>query len=1020
MAGQTYKIANYFTSVDLAQGLATNLAEIELALNINPEQFSTLILLDQAAGREPDTAIFPTGWDGIHNDSEDGFSQPSWPYTGIGLVQRSAAAEDTIRNIKNYAEDSDHYRKYSDLIQLLLNKTGSSVKKTHPDTYNSYLQEFFNSYPQFSNTTLGLSTTFTITEEKLTGSPQSFDYLLRQSNTQEYFGSNPHAIFLSNHGNSYLGGGNLDGPEDDRDQEDGSLEVYQLANSLKSAINSNLLNQSRFGLVAYDECLMAGIETLTELSSTTRYFLASQETIPGNGFDYLRTLSNLSLVNKQSSQEGIEQNSKTLGLAFVNTYSERNGSHNTLSLSDTTTLAPLNGAIRDYANAFILSSDTFLINLLKSIRQKGTGYHLGFLQDLGNVALISRSTPGASTALINASNKILQALENTIVANNQNYKPQEGFRLNASSGLTITLPTAFDQWIKDDHYVNQYAKDPLDRFTETAPSFEQATGWSRVINRVLPLLAEVQTNSGFESSKAIRLDAEITQAKGKEAWLALQIDGYLSYTSNDAAINQTQITLPRIEGASIADLEFHLDILNLRQAGSASITIRSSEGTEKARWNTQIKEEGTLILSGNNLNPSQKNQTINAGDQVVITPDRTISARYDFDLRISNQSLQGYAKDQDDNNVSTPPNGDVNGDDDVTINDKTTPITAPSLFNFSIGQNQTQVVYYETPVAPPINPSTPGTFTTDIVLLSSSAGLTELTITDTENNNSNTFRSNVTIDEYIKLDSNTTYKFEIKFDQDPSDTFNSNASSDISLLIDHYGNHTTPLKDSLVDVETSIKSWGQVNVNQDLQDTSSIVEMTSTDQIEGLRDLQEGQAINASYRSLYINRSTALQAKTNGGTQTFSSGIWSPDNDINLEIWIEGTSANTAQLGFFQVDTLTGAFQTSGGLIRPSDSEGYRNLALDRLIAPLTDLKTFNKKASLSTRFEADQSYGAILLTTNDAGTQTTLYSIAAANPNQAIQFLNFGDGYFGFEDLLPSQTSSYDGDFNDITFHLA
>ena len=43
-----------------------------------------------------------------------------------------------------------------------------------------------------------------------------------------------------------------------------------------------------------------------------------------------------------------------------------------------------------------------------------------------------------------------------------------------------------------------------------------------------------------------------------------------------------------------------------------------------------------------------------------------------------------------------------------------------------------------------------------------------------------------------------------------------------------------------------------------------------------------------------------------------------------------------------------------------------------------------------------------------------------AANPNRATQFLSFGDGYYGFEDLVQGSNASFDGDFNDITFYLA
>jgi hypothetical protein len=46
----------------------------------------------------------------------------------------------------------------------------------------------------------------------------------------------------------------------------------------------------------------------------------------------------------------------------------------------------------------------------------------------------------------------------------------------------------------------------------------------------------------------------------------------------------------------------------------------------------------------------------------------------------------------------------------------------------------------------------------------------------------------------------------------------------------------------------------------------------------------------------------------------------------------------------------------------------------------------------------------------------TALFSLATANPNQNAQLLNFGGGYFGWEDLAKGRDAGYDGDFNDLT----
>ena len=82
-----FNIANYYTNVDLAAGLTTNLVETELALKLNPNTFSALILFDQANGK---TALaFPTDWNGTNDYASAGFGQDIWTETGIGLIEAS-------------------------------------------------------------------------------------------------------------------------------------------------------------------------------------------------------------------------------------------------------------------------------------------------------------------------------------------------------------------------------------------------------------------------------------------------------------------------------------------------------------------------------------------------------------------------------------------------------------------------------------------------------------------------------------------------------------------------------------------------------------------------------------------------------------------------------------------------------------------------------------------------------------------------------------------------------------------
>lgn len=980
-----FKIASHFTNVDLAQGLTTNLAEIELALKLNRDQFTNLMLFDQGKGSTLENTAFPTNWDGLKTYSTNGFAQDIWKTTGIGLIQASRLSQSLTELLYSLAK-SDNY--YADYFTYLLNNTGSTYSILNPTLKDSNLakaKDFVikNKLPELS---LGISTEFNILPEMQTGSPLAVDFLFKQSNASTNFSSNPHAYFISNHGGSYLYGGNGDGPTDDLDLNRKTLQVTDFSNSIESAIQTYAINNARLGLVAYDECQMANIEILTQLSQSTRYLLASQKDVPDNGFDYFLTLSNFKTTASLSTQAGIEANAKDLGTAFVETYSARNSDLDTLSLTDTDGVKALNAAIKAYADALIASSDDFIASLLKAIRLKGTNYEFEWSQDLGNVAAISKDSLNASKALIQASEDILRNLEKVVVTNNHSYNPMQGYQQGLSSGLTITLPTAITQW--DANYINS----PSDVFKSKAPLFEKATGWSRVIDKIVPLLLQVEANSGFEDLNLNTVNAEVSREDGLEAYLALKIDGYLTQTSNDNAINSTRFELPELDNALIGELELYFNVLNLHQSGTATFSLRDANEKEKASWKKTIDDAGVFALIGADLEASVKALKVEAGDSLVIKPDATIAARYDLDLVAQNQKISSFSDIWIEKNIRAP-------------------IDQPSLFNFSLDTGENQLIYYDTPVSPFNAP-----FQTDIVLLSSNEGINTLTIENRGSGDSVTLASTSFIEENIQLEANTSYEFKIDFSEDPT---SSGLSSDLALLINQQGRPTAPVKDKVLSKSIAFDSWGTVDINQSLDGDITITKMNTDLQIDGLHSLKEGKRVDARFEPQTINKESTVQEKYLGGNETIFSGLWSADHNLTLICDIDGISSNSARLGFFEVDTLTGGIQTSAGLIAPSQNSNYKTAALDNLISPLANFNSRNKSGTIEIDIEAGKSFGAVLLTMRNNGVETALYSIAGANPKQGIQFLDFGGDYYGIEDLVMGD-SGYDGDFNDITFYMS
>lgn len=99
------------------------------------------------------------------------------------------------------------------------------------------------------------------------------------------FPAEKYALFFSNHG----GGWNGLGPDFSNQPGTVSLpEMTQVFNEVRDATGV-----SEFEILGFDACLMSQIDVLEVIAPFTRYSLAAEELVPGNGFDYVASLSSL-------------------------------------------------------------------------------------------------------------------------------------------------------------------------------------------------------------------------------------------------------------------------------------------------------------------------------------------------------------------------------------------------------------------------------------------------------------------------------------------------------------------------------------------------------------------------------------------------------------------------------------------------------------------------------------------------------------------------------------------------------
>ena len=97
------------------------------------------------------------------------------------------------------------------------------------------------------------------------------------------------------------------------------IQVYRndkiTIDEIKTAVDSF---GTKLEFIGFDACLMANVETAYALKDGASFLIASEETEPGTGWDYIKILNNLS---KDSSQIG-----STTGKVIVDSFIASNSS----------------------------------------------------------------------------------------------------------------------------------------------------------------------------------------------------------------------------------------------------------------------------------------------------------------------------------------------------------------------------------------------------------------------------------------------------------------------------------------------------------------------------------------------------------------------------------------------------------------------------------------------------------------------------------------------------------------------
>lgn len=240
------------------------------------------------------------------------------------------------------------------------------------------------------------------------------------------------AVIFWNHG-----GGSVSGAEFDENFSNDSLTITEMHNAF--AANYELSTENPpFDLIGFDTCLMATVDVASTFSDIGKYLVASEETEPGNGWNYTDWAAALSTNPSMEASE--------FGKVICDTYMtgcELVGTQDniTLSLTNLSKVADLVAAYNDFGKEALASAcvDPAFFSYFGRAASATENYggntkEQGYtnMVDLGDLARQSKDI------LLETSSGVLTALSDCV-----EYKVNGPYRAQ-SSGLSCYYPYSAD------------------------------------------------------------------------------------------------------------------------------------------------------------------------------------------------------------------------------------------------------------------------------------------------------------------------------------------------------------------------------------------------------------------------------------------------------------------------------------------------------------------------------------------------------------------------------------------------
>ncbi|MFM6217212.1 MAG: pre-peptidase C-terminal domain-containing protein [Dolichospermum sp.] len=278
--------------------------------------------------------------------------------------------------------------------------------------------------------------------EQNTGNPNTLVNFVQWATTNAP--ANNYALVMWDHGSGVYGF--------NYDDSDGTTSDNLTTNELATALNTLKSAGINISVLAFDACLMAMAEVGFALKDYARVFVASEEVVGGDGYDYTTAFNTLftnpSQVTAQSLASG-------LVTSFQNQYQGSGGGADTLSATDTTQFNAFTTALRNFTTSVSTSATASDWTKLQAARNSAHGFADEDFRDLGQYMGAIANNSGITQVIRTNAQLVITALNNLVIADTTDQFDTQG--------LSIYLPAPGSSL--DSSYLNGYQ------------SFFTATGW---------------------------------------------------------------------------------------------------------------------------------------------------------------------------------------------------------------------------------------------------------------------------------------------------------------------------------------------------------------------------------------------------------------------------------------------------------------------------------------------------------------------------------------------------------------